>query len=60
MAHELTFHEETATDAVFRCVYCNRIVGFNKLGIGEPAAEFVNDRWVHPQDPDQWMEPCNG
>lgn len=59
MSHSLVFQEETATDVVFRCVHCNRIIGFNKPGVGEPAAELVDGQWAHPPNPDQWMELCD-
>jgi hypothetical protein len=56
--HSLVFDLQTETDAVFRCVHCGAVIGFNKQGIGEPCAMQIDGQWQHPQNPDQWMTPC--
>ena len=58
MTHNLVFSHVTDTDAVFICGTCAQVIGFNEVGIGEPAAIEVNGVWQHPQNPDQWMTPC--
>lgn len=60
MAHALEFDHETATDVVFYCPKCQNVIGFNKQGIGEPCAtgDAVTG-FIPPDNPDQWMGPCN-
>jgi hypothetical protein len=51
---------ETATDAVFTCVTCGNVLGFNKPGIGFPTAVPNGDgTYSTPENPDQWSNaPC--
>lgn len=58
MKHALIFSEETETDVVFQCANCGAVIGFNKPDIGEPSPSLVNGEWQPPENPDQWMSPC--
>lgn len=57
--HELAFDHETELDAVFVCSKCGTPIGFNKSETSEPHAEQVAGTWVYPENPEQWMAPCN-
>jgi len=59
--HTLVFSHETDIDAVFACATCAVTIGFNKAGIGEPAAIQANcGGWQPPHDYMTWMLPCSG
>lgn len=63
MTHNLIWDRETPQDAIWKCVDCGRVIGFNKEGIpgnGTPAASFIGGAWVRPaDDPDTWMGECD-
>jgi hypothetical protein len=56
--HEIIFDHEEGNDAVFKCIKCNAPIGFNKEGIGDPSAKFVDGVWVAPENYNDWMSPC--
>lgn len=59
--HTLVFSHETDIDAVFVCSTCAVTIGFNKEGIGVPAATQVEGSgWLPPPDYMTWMLPCSG
>jgi hypothetical protein len=57
--HVLVYDREEGDNAVFKCTKCDKEIGFNKTGVGEPCADDNGDgTWSHPEDPEQWMGPC--
>jgi len=58
MIHTLIFQEETATDAVFVCSACGKVIGFNKDGVGEPCATFDGMNWITPENADEYLGEC--
>lgn len=58
MIHTLVFQEETATDAVFVCSTCGKVIGFNKEWIGEPCATVVDGVLVPPVGADEYLGEC--
>ena len=57
--HALQFEAEQESQVVFRCTKCGEPIGFVKPGFGEPAAQLIDGAWHTPDNPDQWMAPCN-
>lgn len=56
--HEVIFLEETDTDVVFKCVRCEKLIGFNKPGVGEPSPTLKDGTWVPPKGFEIYMDPC--
>lgn len=52
--------EEIGADVVFTCLTCGAKIGFNKPGIGEPAAiEGEPGQYTPPANFMDWMDPCS-
>ena len=63
MDHVLVFSTTTATDAVFTCSACGKGFGFNKPGLGQPAAiqsgPVNNPTFAPPDDAQMYCGPCD-
>lgn len=59
MAHTLVLDHVNTIDVRFVCQTCGQVIGFNKPGIGQPAAaDLGGGSWAPPENPDFWMSPC--
>jgi len=58
LAHNWTVLRETEQDVVFSCANCQKEIGFNKEGVGEPCARMVDGQWVPSENPETWVGPC--
>lgn len=59
MKHNFLMKEVTDTDVVFQCSVCGALLGFNKPGIGEPAAVSLGDgTWEAPADAHLYIGEC--
>ena len=56
--HDLQFESENGVNVKFRCLNCGDEINFNKPGVGEPCPEKIEGEWVAPENPEQWMGPC--
>ena len=58
--HEWMFDSEDGADVRFMCAQCGGGIGFNRPGVGEPAAVPIDGgAWAPPEGADQWYgRPC--
>lgn len=61
--HVLLFSTTTTNDAVFSCTACGKSFGFNKQGLGQPAAlqsgPVNNPVFAPPADAQKYCGPCD-
>lgn len=57
--HAMKYVTNEGATATFVCLKCGKPCNFALPGQGEPAALSVADGYVVPQDPEQWIGPCN-
>lgn len=50
---------DTEHGVTFRCTKCNAPIEFVHPAFGEPNPVQTDSGWVPPENPEQWMGPCN-
>lgn len=59
MAHNLVVESDAEHGVTFRCTKCNAPIEFVHPAFGEPNPVQTDTGWVPPENPEQWMGPCN-